>query len=124
MVLLSLRASRESARRRKLLRALLKKTGCGEKEEARNQWVVLEADAESNAKMEVAANRTVVVALVLSLLYLGLVFLLSGLEQSEHFQRPIDVLYFWATSVTTVGFGDITVQQQRTRGLAIRECVL
>ena len=119
--MLSYRAASAASRRRKLLRSLLKTPPSEEK--ASNKWVTLEADAESNSKHQKASKHMSWIALILFIFYLGLVYLLSWLERGpdSYFQRPIDPLYFWATTVTTVGFGDILLTRQLTRALAIRE---
>ena len=117
--MLSYRAASAASRRRKLLRSLLKTPPSEEK--ASNKWVTLEADAESNSKHQKASKHMSWIALILFIFYLGLVYLLSWLERGpdSYFQRPIDPLYFWATTVTTVGFGDILLTRQLTRALAI-----
>ncbi len=111
--MLSIRASQNAKRRKKTLRALLSKPSSKSKQASK--WATLGADKTSQQLHQYAANQTSRMAIIIFFAYLILAYILAYVDG----MRGVDPFYFFATTVTTVGFGDLVLTQQNTRAAAI-----
>jgi hypothetical protein len=113
--LIGVRASYMAKRRRRTLRKMLKKRK-RERDDSRNRWARLTSDQSSSCKWALAQQEKSRTAVIIFVLYLCVFLTVAFLDGTR---EVVDLFYFWATTVTTVGFGDISFNHQRSRLAAI-----